>query len=151
MKNKKTRWFGIVLAMMVFGCSFSAWAGGWVQADNGDWRYEDEGSYATGWQNIDGIWYCLDTETGVWNPRPAMNGETASYLLSNKLKEANLYQDEKAEVICRVDYVMEGVIYISVGTQTSPNDFSVITNFEVKQRTGAAEAPSTKIKFNLWE
>lgn len=143
--------FGVVLAVFVIGSTFPAWAGEWVQNASGDYLYEEDGIYATGWQKIDGTWYYLDTETGVWNPKPAMNGETASYLLSNKLKDAGLYQDEKAEVVCRVDYIMDGTIYLSVGTQTSPNDFSIITSFEVNQRRGTAESRDTKIKFNLWE
>ena len=141
----------IMLAVLTFGSAFTAWAGEWTQAENGDWRYEEEGVYATGWQNIGGIWYYLDTETGIWNPRPAMTGEAASHLLSNKLKEAGLYQDEESEVICRVDYITDGVIYLSVGLQTSPNDFAVITSYEVNQRRGMAENRSTKINFNLWE
>lgn len=143
--------FGVLLAALVIGSAFPAWAGQWVQDDNGDYRYEEDGLYAAGWQKIDGTWYYLDTETGVWNPRPTMNGETASYLLSNKLKDAGLYQDEEAEVVCRVDYIMDRTIYLSVGIWTSPNDFSTITSFEVNQRRGTAESKETKIKFNLWE
>lgn len=152
--NKKifSMFTGLFTAVfLMVGCAFPAWAGEWTQAENGDWRYEEDGVYATGWQNIDGIWYYLDTETGIWNPRPAMTGEAASYLLSNKLKEAGLYQDESSEPICRVDYIVDGVIYLSVGLQTSPNDFSVITSYEVNQRRGTAENRSTKINFNLWE
>lgn len=143
--------FGAVLAALIMGCTFPSWAGEWIQEDNGDWLYEEDGAYATGWQSIDGIWYYLDTESGVLNSRPTMTGEAASHLLSNKLKEAGLYQDEESELVCRVDYIMDGVIYISVGLQSSPNDFTVITSYEVNQRRGTAEDRSTKIKFNLWE
>lgn len=150
-KHRLWRRFAVILAVISVGCVFPAWAGEWVLEDNGAYRYEEEGSNLTGWQNIDGMWYCLDDETGVWNPRPTMNGETASYLLSNKLKEAGLYQDESSEAICRVDSIMDGIIYLSVGLQTSPNDFAIITSFEVNQRRGTAESRNTKIKFNLWE
>lgn len=143
--------FAVVLTVFAIGCTFPVWAGEWAVNDNGDYLYEEDGVYATGWQNIDGTWYYLDGETGVWNPRPTMNGEAASHLLSNKLKAAGLYQNEDSEVVCRVDYIMDGIIYLSVGTQTSPNDFSVITSFEVNQRRGTAESKNTKIKFNLWE
>lgn len=139
------------LAILMNGSVFTSWAGEWTQEENGDWRYEEDGVYATGWQNIDGKWYYLDTETGIWNPRPAMTGEAASCLLSNKLKEADLYQDEESEAVCRVDYISDGVIYLSVGLQTSPNDFKIITSYEVNQRSGTAINRSTKINFNLWE
>ena len=35
-----------------------AYAAEWQQAENGDWTYkEDDGSLASGWQKIDGVWY----------------------------------------------------------------------------------------------
>lgn len=149
-RKKYGRRFGILLAMMILGGSFSAWAGEWVQAEDQSWRYEEAGVYAAGWQKIDGTWYYLDTETGIWNAKPALSGEAASYLLSNKLKEAGLYQEEGAELVCRVDYISDGIVYLSVGIETSPNDFSIITSFEVNQKKGTAEARSTKIIFDLW-
>ena len=37
-----------------------AYAAEWQQAENGDWTYkEDDGSLASGWQKIDGVWYDL--------------------------------------------------------------------------------------------
>lgn len=42
-----------------------AYAAEWQQAENGDWTYkEDDGSLASGWQKIDGVWYYLDAENG---------------------------------------------------------------------------------------
>ena len=50
-----------------------AYAAEWQQAENGDWTYaEDDGSLASGWQKIDGVWYYLDGETGVWNSHPSL-------------------------------------------------------------------------------
>ena len=38
-----------------------SYAAEWQQAENGDWTYaEDDGSLASGWQKIDGVWYYLD-------------------------------------------------------------------------------------------
>lgn len=151
MKTGKKIWtrFCAVLAVLTLGCPAAAWAG-WTQQD-GNIRYEDESGHAVGWQEIDGFWYYFDTETGIYNSRPYMTGEAASHLLCNKLKEANLYQDEGAELICRVDYMTDSMIRLSAGIQTSPNDFSIINTFEVQRKYGTAESKVTKQKFNLWE
>ncbi len=61
-----------------------AYAAEWQQAENGDWTYaEDEGSHATGWQKIDGVWYYLEPETGVWNSHPALDQTSVCYLVEN--------------------------------------------------------------------
>jgi len=142
---------GAVLAVMLAGSSMTAWAAEWLQLDDGSWMYEVEGGYAYGWQQIDGYWYYLDTETGVWKPSPAITEESAVHLLANALKKAGLYQNERADLICRVDNSDENYVYISVGTQKTPNYFSILNTFTVNRRTGRAESGYSKDKFNLWQ
>lgn len=142
---------GAVLAVMLAGSSMTAWAGEWIQLDNGSWMYENEGGYACGWQQIGGYWYYLDDATGIWNPSPAITDEAAARLLGNALKKAGLYQDEGADVICRVDSSNENYVYLSVGTEKSPNYFSILNTFTVNRKTGRAESGYSKDKFNLWE
>ena len=56
-----------------------SYAAEWQQAENGDWTYaEDDGSLASGWQKIDGVWYYLDGETGVWNSHPSLDETSVS-------------------------------------------------------------------------
>ena len=38
-------------------------ANGWVQAQDGQWLYAQNGRYVTGWKNIDGYWYYFDYNT----------------------------------------------------------------------------------------
>lgn len=146
--NKYTA--GLVLAALLAGSSMTAWAGEWIQLDNGSWMYEEEDGYAYGWQQIDGYWYYLDVETGIWKPAPAITEESAVYLLGNALKKAGLYQDEGAELICRVDSSDNNYIYISVGTEKTPNYFSILNTFTVNRKTGRAESSYSKDKFDLW-
>lgn len=68
-----------------------------------------------GWNQIDGRWYCLDAQTGVWIPRPVLTAEAASYLLDNKLKDLGLYQDEEEELEFKVDYEDGSQLILSVG------------------------------------
>ena len=63
-----------------------AYAAEWQQAENGDWTYkEDDGSLASGWQKIDGVWYYLDAENGVWDSHPSLDETSVCYLVENAL------------------------------------------------------------------
>ena len=51
----------------------TAWAGSWIEEPMG-WFYEkDDGETVRGWNQINGIWYYMDTETGVWQKEPAIS------------------------------------------------------------------------------
>ena len=71
----------------ILGLTFPAWAGEWIQGENGQWVYEENEEPLKGWNRINGTWYCLDTETGVWIEKPSMTAEAACRLLENKLVE----------------------------------------------------------------
>ena len=72
---------GVGLMVSILGCTFPAWAGEWIQGENGQWVYEENQELLKGWNRIDGIWYCLDTETGVWIEKPSMTSEKAGQMV----------------------------------------------------------------------
>ena len=75
-----------------------AYAAEWQQAENGDWTYaEDDGSYATGWQKIGGVWYYLDPESGVWNSHPALDQTSVCYLIENAVNKKGWFNREISE------------------------------------------------------
>ncbi len=49
---------GVGLMVSILGCTFPAWAGEWIQGENGQWVYEENQELLKGWNRIDGIWYC---------------------------------------------------------------------------------------------
>ena len=59
-----------VLFAAIPGGGLTAWAGEWSQTEDGTWYYLEEGERVTGWQRIDGVWYCLDEESGPGYPSP---------------------------------------------------------------------------------
>ncbi len=142
---------GTMLAAMLTGSSMTAWAGDWTQLDNGSWMYAQEDGYAYGWQQIDGYWNYLDAETGIWSAKPAITDEAASKLLWNALKKADLYQREGAELVCKVVYSDKSKVTLSVGTESGPNGFSVLNNFDVNRKDGTAKSNYSKTIFNLWD
>ncbi|MGL5437358.1 MAG: hypothetical protein ACRDBO_18590 [Lachnospiraceae bacterium] len=142
---------GTLLAAMLAGSSMTVWAGEWIQLDNGSWMYEQEEGYAYGWQQIDGYWNYLDAGTGIWSAKPAITDDAASHLLWNALKKAGLYQNEGAELICKVVYSDKSKVTVSVGTETGPNGFAVLNNFDVNRKDGTAKSNYSKTTFNLWE
>ncbi|WP_138309176.1 MULTISPECIES: hypothetical protein [unclassified Clostridium] len=40
----------------ILGCTFPAWAGEWIQEENGQWVYEENEELLKGWNRIDGTW-----------------------------------------------------------------------------------------------
>ena len=87
----------------ILGLTFPAWAGEWIEEENGQWVYEENEEPLKGWNRINGTWYCLDTETGVWIEKPSMTAEAACRLLENKLVEMEMYQDEEEPLQFKVD------------------------------------------------
>ena len=71
---------GVGLMVSILGCTFPAWAGEWIQGENGQWVYEENQELLKGWNRIDGIWYCLDTETAVVIRNRMVRNEKAEYV-----------------------------------------------------------------------
>ena len=140
-----------VMAMPVY-------AGTWIQHEESTWYYEESEGFVTGWQEIneywyyfneDGSmltgwlndsdydrWYYLDTQTGVWNSKPAMNEVSACHLLENALKAAGLYQNEDAEIVFLVEEVTDHEIQIAVAKETAPESYSRINSYTVNKESG---------------
>ena len=51
---------GVGLMVSILGCTFPAWAGEWIQGENGQWVYEENQELLKGWNRIDGIRFQLD-------------------------------------------------------------------------------------------
>lgn len=132
-----------VMAMPVY-------AGTWIQDEESTWYYfNEDGSMLTGWLNDTdyGKWYYLDTQTGVWNSKPAINEVSACHLLENALKAAGLYQNEDAELVFLVDEVNDHEIQISVAKETAPDSYERINSYTVNKKSGIAK---TTVGDNLY-
>lgn len=138
MKNKLKP----ILLITVCLCALNvqaAFAGEWIQDEGEAWSYQEDGEMLTGWQYVDGTWYLLDRDTGAWIARPAITAESAPYLLENKLKEQNLYQDEEEELIYRINYETKEYITVSVGYEDVPGQFFTLNIYEIERKTGMAK------------
>ena len=40
----------------ILGLTFPAWAGEWIQGENGQWVYEENEEPLKGWNRINGTW-----------------------------------------------------------------------------------------------
>ena len=85
--KKISSMIGICAAVMALG-STPIYAGQWEESFDGSWKYEENGVYLTGWQQVDGIWYYMDPETELWVARPEINEESVCYLLENAVNKA---------------------------------------------------------------
>ena len=133
-----------------------AYAAEWQQAENGTWTYaEDDGSLASGWQKINGIWYDLDPETGVWNERPALDETSVCYLVENAVNKAGWFNQKIEEDVIlhyRVDASTKYKYTVLLQEENRPDEIgSTLKTFEVDKRTGTAKDTSTKIVLNLYE
>lgn len=138
-----------------------AYAGTWVQREDATWIYEGDGGFSIGWQEIDEHWYCfndeglmltgwiydseydrwyyLDSQTGEWNSKPAVNEESAGYLLENALKAADLYQHEESELVFQVLENSSNEVQISVGREMGPNQVLAINVYTINKKSGIAK------------
>ena len=133
-----------------------SYAAEWQQAENGDWTYaEDDGSLASGWQKIDGVWYNLDGETGVWNSHPSLDETSVCHLVENAVNRAGWFNREISEDIVlhyRVDSKNQYKYTVVVQEESRPDEIgSTLKTFEVDRRTGTAKDVSTKIVLDLYE
>lgn len=141
---------GVGLMVSILGCTFPAWAGEWIQGENGQWVYEENQELLKGWNRIDGIWYCLDTETGVWIEKPSMTSEVACRLLENKLLEMGMYRDEEEPLQFKVDYENTQMVQVSVGYEDKPDVFHRINTYEIDKKKGTADPVVGDKEFSLW-
>ena len=146
----KIRVFFLATALSLVCSTQAAWAAGWVQEQDGQWYYEDGQERLTGWNMIDGTWYCLDSRTGAWEPKPQIDPQAACYLLENRLKELGLYQDEEEELLFKVDYFSAGEIKISVGYEEKPQVFHTLNIYEVNRKRGIASPTIGNDDISLW-
>ena len=133
-----------------------AYAAEWQQAENGDWTYkEDDGSLASGWQKIDGVWYDMDAENGVWDSHPSLDETSVCYLVENAVNRAGWFNREISEDIVlhyRVDSKNQYKYTVVVQEESRPDEIgSTLKTFEVDRRTGTAKDVSTKIVLDLYE
>lgn len=133
-----------------------SYAAEWQQAENGDWIYtEDDGSLASGWQKIDGVWYYLDTETGVWNSHPSLDETSVCYLVENAVNRAGCFNQEISDDIVlhyRVDSKNQYKYTVVVQEESRPDEvWATLKTFEVDKKTGKAKDVSTKIVLDLYK
>lgn len=138
------------------GTGLRTYAAEWQQAVNGDWTYvEDDGSLASGWQKINGVWYDLDTETGVWNSRPALDETAVCHLVENAVNRAGWFDRELSEDVVlhyRVDSSNAYKYTVVVQKESAPDEIgTTLKTFEVDKKTGKAKDQSTKIVLELYE
>ena len=145
------RWMSALFVMLLLGTS-TAWAGSWEQTGEDGWKYEEDGAYVTDWKQIDGIWYYMDTETGQWNPRPALSETAACCLLENAVKRAGWYAKETFPIHYKIDSKTSNTYTIVLLMETAPTEWSETLNtFEVNRKTGKAKSLSTKLELDLYE
>lgn len=124
--------------------------GNGYRGENGQWVYEENQELLKGWNRIDGIWYCLDTETGVWIEKPSMTSEAACRLLENKLLEMGMYRDEEEPLQFKVDYENTQMVQVSVGYEDKPDVFHRINTYEIDKKKGTADPVVGDKEFSLW-
>ncbi|MBT9776473.1 hypothetical protein GPL15_08150 [Clostridium sp. MCC353] len=157
-KKNTAAMMGAIL-IMVLGQTTLSYAGTWVRAEDGGFRYETEdGTFASGWLIDDGKWYYFDEEgrmdtgwimdqgrwyylspaSGEWIV-PPINENTVSYLLENALADAGLYQDEE-NLDTRIESITKTTVVITVGKIDRPESFRGFAQFKVDRKTRKAEA-----------
>ncbi len=144
-----------LLAVSV-GTGLKAYAAEWQQAENGDWTYvEDDGSLASGWQKINGVWYDLDSETGTWNRHPALDEISVCHLVENAVNRAGWFDREISEdavLHYRVDSSNSYKYTVVLQKESTPDEIgTTLKTFEVDKKTGKAKDLSTKIVLDLYE
>ena len=138
-------------AVLTAAWAVPAWAGTWQQDEDGGWRYEEDGVWQTGWVQVDGIWYDLDAETGVWIQRPPVNRDTVCYLVENAVTRAGWYEHEDREMVYQVESVEKNRITVALKMETAPFEFTETAQvFEVSLRDKTAKAVTTKLVLDLY-
>lgn len=129
-----------------------AFAGQWEAFADGSWKYEEEGTYLTGWQQVDGVWYYMDPETENWVARPQLNDESVCYLLENAVNKAGWYQGDKDEMYYQIDSSDKYGYTVSLMVSTKPYfSTGTMNTFDISRKTGLAKSKSTKLVLDLYE
>ena len=170
-RGKNRMALGIAFWLACAG-TIPVYGGQWVQPLEGQWAYEEDGTFLAGWREIDGAWYCfgadglmqtgwvragekqlwhyLDQETGAWQPRPVLNEEAAQKLLENAVRKTGYYDNEKYEWEVRIDYMEEDMIYGSIRIITGPSSWITLNTYRIKKKDGTVSADAGG-KLNLYE
>lgn len=152
-RRKNGRRAGVLLALLLtlLGTS-TAWAGEWKQLEDGDWKYEENGADVTGWIQVDGTWYYMEPDTGLWNPRPALTETAACKLLENAVNRAGWYRNEDTEKVYKVDSTSKNTITVSIMLETQPMVVTgTLNTFEIDLRNATAKSQQTKQVLDLYE
>lgn len=150
-KRKAGRLAAVLLAMTLFGAG-TAWAGQWQESEDGNWMYEENGEAVTGWIQDNGIWYYLDPDTGLGNPRPALSETAACRLLENAVNRAGWYSNETTEKVYKVDKTTKNTITVSIMLETAPMAVTgTLNTFDIDLRSATAKSQQTKLVLNLYE
>ena len=159
-QSRRIRLFPAVLLAAAMMCQ-PAMAAGWEQTDTQVWRYEEDEGYATGWRQInetwyyfdeagimqtgwvkaaDGLWYCLDMETGAWVRRPVLDDTAVIRLMENEISRTGYYASEEREMTVCVDSRQNNLIYVSLRAIDGPNNYTILNNYRVHRKTGKVSA-----------
>lgn len=150
-RRRTGRLAGVLLALTLLGTS-TAWAGDWQQQEDGGWKYEENGEAVTGWIQEKGIWYYLEPDTGLWNPRPALTETSACRLLENAVNRAGWYSNETTEKVYKVDGSTKNTITVSIMLETAPMVVTgTLNTFDIDLRSGTAKSQQTKLVLDLYE
>lgn len=161
-RNLAVKTVPIALLVTAMVCQ-PAMAAGWERTDTLDWRYEEDGGgYATGWRLInetwyyfdgegimetgwvkaseDGLWYCLDTETGAWVRSPVLDDTAVIRLMENEIQKTGYYASEDRELVVCVDSRQGSLIHVSLRAIDGPNNYTTLNNYRVHRKTGKVSA-----------
>lgn len=150
-RRRTGRLTAVLLALTLLGTS-TVWAGEWQQLEDGNWKYEENAEPVTGWIQDEGIWYYLEPDTGLWNPRPALTETSACRLLENAVNRAGWYSNEMTEKVYKVDGSTKNTITVSIMLETAPMVVTgTLNTFDIDLRSGTAKSQQTKLVLDLYE
>lgn len=148
--KKISSMIGICAAVMALG-STPIHAGQWEESFDGSWKYEENGVYLTGWQQVDGIWYYMDPETELWVARPEINEESVCYLLENAVNKAGWYRNEESLMYYQIDSSSKYGYTVSLVVSEKPYFMTgTLNTFDISKKTGLAKSQSTKEVLELY-
>lgn len=148
---KKFGRFACVCTAVMALSAVPAWAGQWEQLEDGNWKYEEDGSYVTGWKQVDGIWYYMDPETELWVARPQINDESVCLLLENAVNKAGWYRNEDTLMYYKIDNSSKYSYTVSLVVSEKPNFMTgTLNTFDISRKTGLAKSQSTKEVLDLY-
>ncbi|MGN0159066.1 MAG: hypothetical protein ACI39W_08015 [Brotaphodocola sp.] len=149
---KKFGSFACVCTTVMALSASPAFAGQWEPLEDGNWKYEENGKYLTGWQRVDGVWYYMDPDTELWVERPQLNDESVCYLLENAVNQAGWYRNEDKEMYYQIDSSNPYQYTVSLMVSTEPcYATGTMNTFDISRKTGLAKSQSTKLVLNLYD